>query len=39
MPMRFLSDVRYVVTGSGDLIPVVALALLGVQLVAMYVAH
>jgi hypothetical protein len=38
MPMRFLRDVRYVVTDSGDLIPVVTLALLGVQLVVMYAA-
>jgi hypothetical protein len=36
--MRFLRDVRYIVTDSGDLIPLVALALLGVQLVATYVA-
>jgi hypothetical protein len=36
--MRFLRDVRYVVTDSGDLIPLVTLALLGVQLVAVYVA-
>jgi hypothetical protein len=38
MPMRFLRDVRYVVTDSGDLIPLVALALLGVELIAMCIA-
>jgi hypothetical protein len=36
--MRFLRDLQYVVTDSRDLIALVAIALIGVQLVVMYAA-